>query len=267
MEKYHLLKQEHGHTAAQQKALQRLLVAAWEDGENYTGYWRSASPNKNLWNALRTFIWHTEQFGLEPDFSTAFLGEGLTAVELPFQFSLGLSVAGHEATYCGHLDRIVDTVSGRWVVDYKTTKKTLNTEYFSSYSPSTQLPGYAVAAKIVFHEPVQGVIIDAFQVGVDFTRCARSHIRLGEEKADEWLWNATEWILDAMQTARAVKVVQRETLIDFAVQNAQGWKMNTESCFICPFREVCSATPSVRGHILEAGFRVQHWDPLERQKT
>lgn len=228
-------------------------------------YWRSSSNNKNLWNALRAFIWHTEQFGFEPDFYTAQIGRKITAVELPFHFGLGFRVAGLEALYCGHLDRVVDTGSGRWVVDYKTTKKTLNADYFGTYMPSTQLPGYAVAAKIVFHEPVQGVIIDAFQVGVDFTRCARSHILLGAERADEWLENAQDWTFGAMLTADNAEVEVCSNITDFATKNAKNWKMNTESCFICPFKEVCASTPSVRGHILEAGFKLQHWDPLDRQ--
>jgi len=152
------------------------------------------------------------------------------------------------------------------VVDYKTTKKTLNAEYFEGFKLSTQLPGYGVAAKVVFHEPVQGIIVDGFQVGVDFTRCGRSHILLGEEKANEWLDTASHWIAGAMATAAIADIKPAEDIYSFAQKNGHNWKMNTESCFICPFKEVCGSTPSVRGHILEAGFQIQHWDPLDRQQ-
>lgn len=264
MEEYHLERQTRGHDEAQIIGLDALLQAAWEG----TGYWQSASSNKNLWNACRAFIWHTEQFAYESDFNTALVGKKLTAIELPFSFSLDIgSYDGIEITYCGHLDRIVDTSSGRWVVDYKTTKKTLGSDYFDTYQPSTQLPGYAVAAKIVFHEPVQGAIVDAFQVGVDFVRCARGHILLGEERANEWLAGTQSWISEAIAVASSALIEETATHSGFAARNAKHWRMNTESCFICPFKEVCRSTPAVRGAILEADFKVEYWDPLDRNKT
>lgn len=265
MEEYHLERQTRGHNEAQVKGLQALLEASWSHSESKNSHWKSDSPNKNLWNCIRAFIWHTEHFALEPDFNTTILGKKLLAVELPFTFDLDLKVNGFAASYCGHLDRVVDTGSGRWVVDYKTTTKTLTSSYFDTYNPSTQLPGYAVAASIVFHEPVQGVIIDAIQVGVDFTRCGRSHLRLGAERADEWMHNAHDWVEDAMLTATRATLEPASSLADFATKNAKHWKMNTESCFICPFKEVCRSTPSVRGFILEAEFNISLWDPAVRQ--
>lgn len=273
METYHIEKAHRGHNEGQIAGLLSLLTSAWEGASTQEGdqgvpephYWQSESNNKNLWNALRAFIWHTESFGFEPDFATAVIGKKLLGIELPFQFDLDLKVQGHQATYCGHLDRVVDTTSGRWIVDYKTTKKTVNTTYFDSYNPSTQLPGYAVAAKIVFGEPVQGVIIDAFQIGVDFVRCGRGHILLGEEKADEWLHNASAWIESAMSVASRAKIEETESIVSFSSSNAHHWPMNTESCFICPFKTVCGSTPSIRGFVLDSAFRIEHWDPLARQ--
>lgn len=267
MEEYHLEKLSRGHAEAQVRGLQAILKASWEHDMDSSGHWTSTSPNKNLWNCLRAFIWHTEHFALEPDFATTILNRKLYAVELPFTFDLNLKVNGISASYCGHLDRMVDTASGRWVVDYKTTTKTLTPNYFDTYNPSTQLPGYAVAASIVFHEPVQGVIIDAMQIGVDFARCGRSHLRLGAERAEEWMHNAHGWVEDAMLcAAKAELSPHAEDLKSFAVLNAKHWKMNTESCFICPFKEVCRATPSLRGEILDLEFTTSVWDPINRQR-
>jgi hypothetical protein len=263
MEEYHLERQSRGHNEAQTMGLQVLLSEAWNSFEGK--YWESTSRNKNLWNALRAFIWHTEQFAFEPDFNTTILGKKLYAVELPFSFDLDLKVNGVPATYCGHLDRMVDTGAGRWIVDYKTTTKTIGPHYFEGYSPSTQLPGYAVAASIVFHEPVQGVVIDAMQIGVDFVRCARGHILLGQEKAEEWMQNAVSWVRSAMEVATSATILEAENPGEFAAKNAYHWPMNTESCFICPFKTVCGSTPSVRGFILEADFVQGIWDPLARQ--
>jgi RecB family exonuclease len=261
LEEYHLERQTRGHNEAQVLGLQVLLQEAFVNGK----YWESNSRNKNLWNALRAFVWHTEQFALEPDFRTTVLGKKLLAVELPFSFDLDLKVNGTPATFCGHLDRMVDTGSGRWVVDYKTTTKAIGPHYFESYSPSTQLPGYAVAASIVFHEPVQGVIIDGMQIGVDFVRCGRGHILLGKEKSDEWMENAVSWVRSAMEMAVSAKIEPAEDIAAYAAKNAKHWPMNTESCFICPFKGVCSSTPSVRGFLLESDFVPGLWDPIARQ--
>lgn len=261
MEVYHEEKPTRGHTEAQVLGLEEILSHAWSEA----GYWKSTSNNKNLWNALRAFIWHTESFGFEPEVHTAVVGESILAVELPFQFDL-LDFRGKTITYCGHMDRIVDTPGGRWVVDYKTTTKTIGTSYFAGYEPSTQLPGYAVAAKIVFHQPVVGVMIDAFQIGVDFVRCGRGHILMTEEKADEWLNDASTWIRSALSLA-SQDHEPAEDLIGFAAANAHLWPRNTESCFICPFKVVCSSTPSVRKHLLKEAYVNSFWDPLARQES
>jgi len=275
MEVYHEEKPAKGHNEAQVLGLEEILSAAWiGPTQNQCApvaahmaakYWRSTSNNKNLWNALRAFIWHTEVFGFEPEVHTAVVGGSLLAVELPFQFDL-LEFKGTPITYCGHMDRIVDTPGGRWVVDYKTTTKTLGTAYFSGYEPSTQLPGYAVAAKIVFHQPIQGVMIDAFQIGVDFVRCGRGHILMTEEKADEWLYEATTWIRSALSLA-SQDHEDDTSLVEFAGKNAHLWPRNTESCFICPFKVVCSSTPSVRKHLLAEAYVSSFWDPLARQQA
>lgn len=261
MEIYHEEKPSRGHSEAQVLGLEEILSAAWVEGK----YWRSTSNNKNLWNALRAFIWHTEAFGFEPEVHTTVVGNSLLAVELPFQFDL-LDFKGQSITYCGHMDRLVDTPGGRWVVDYKTTTKTLSTAYFSGYEPSTQLPGYAVAAKIVFHQPIQGVMIDAFQIGVDFVRCGRGHILMTEEKADEWLHEASTWIRSALSLAGQIHE-PAETLPDFAGVNAHLWPRNTEACFICPFKIVCASTPSVRKHLLAEAYISSFWDPMSRQQA
>lgn len=290
MEAYHKNMRSLGHTEAQIIGLTAIMVKAWDkttqaakDLAEMQGqvapegsYWKSHSNNKNLWNALRAFIWHTEQFGLEPDFHTAvYEEEVLTAagpqkvelpmVEFPFQYDLGFEFYDHPIIFCGHLDRVVDTSAGRWIVDYKTTKNTISSHYFDGYQPSTQLPGYAVASKVVFHKPILGVVVDAFQIGVDFVRCGRGHILTGEEKANEWLDGVVDWIGKALESA-AIQHEGADDLAGFAGKNAQHWKMNTESCFLCPFKPVCASTPSIRGHVLQSAYNNEFWDPLARQE-
>jgi hypothetical protein len=43
------------------------------------------------------------------------------------------------------------------------------------------------------------------------------------------------------------------------------WPQNDKSCHKyggCPFREVCSKSPSVRDKFLESGFVRREWNPL-----
>lgn len=276
LETYYREKPERGHAEAQILGLISILKEAWvplfpdgiaQDPMAVSGhYWRSHSNNKNLWNCLRSFIWYTEQFLSDYATHTAVIDDR-PLLEYPFQFDLDLSVDGQGLTYCGHFDRVIDAPEGRWIVDYKSTKSTVGMDYFAKYQPSSQLPGYNVAGKIIFQEPVLGVRIDAVQVGVDFSRCARGHIRFSDEKADEWLNNTSQWVFEATLAAQQPHE-EAETLVEFAQANARNWRMNEESCFICPFREVCASSPTIRGHLLEKAY-VQglFWDPLSRQRN
>lgn len=216
--------------------------------------WRSDDTTKNLWNALRAIVWHTEE-RKNSSSRTLMIGD-VPAIELPFKYSLGFSAEQHEVLYCGHMDQVVEDPAGIWVRDHKTTKSQLDARYFSNYNPDTQLPGYLIASEVVLHQPIMGVKINAIQTGVHFCRSAEGAIILGEAQRDEWMKDTT-WHI------RQATVIFK----DFEISDLTRVPRNRKSCFGCQYRPICSVPPSLRLGLLASHYEKAYWDPLIRKES
>lgn len=204
--------------------------------------WQPAHNFKTRETLVRSIIWYLETYRDDPC-KTVILNDGRPAVELPFRFQLT-----DEYVLCGHLDRLVEYSGGTYVQDQKTTGATLGTYYFKRYNPDNQMSLYSVAAKVVWGTPVQGVMIDAAQIAVGFTRFERGFTHRTDDQLDEWV-------------ADALYVIQ-----DQAAAEAAGWPMNDAACQKyggCQFLEVCSKSPKVRADYLATGFERNDYSPLE----
>jgi len=210
--------------------------------------WNFHDQNKTRFNLVRSIVWYLDQFK-ENDLKTVQLSNGKPAVEYSFQMDLDIKAAtGEQYIYCGHLDRVVEYGAGYYIVDRKTSKNTITKKYFEQYSPDTQMSGYAAAGRIVLDKPLAGVLIDAVQVAVTFSRFQRGFAPRTAGLLDEWLGNLGFWLEYAEHCARK-----------------RHWPMNDKSCSHyggCPFQGVCSRDPSVRQRFLNADFTRQIWDPL-----
>jgi hypothetical protein len=149
----------------------------------------------------------------------------------------------------GHLDRLVNYAGDYYVQDQKTTGSTLGAYYFNRYNPDNQVSLYSLAADIIYKTPVVGVMIDAAQIAVGFTRFARGLIPRTKDQMAEWLDDA---IYHIKETWRAAE---------------HGYPMNDKACQLyggCEFLEVCSKSPRVRQDYLDGGFqKVGPINPLE----
>jgi hypothetical protein len=168
---------------------------------------------------------------------------GKPMVELHFQFEIegGYSL-------CGYLDRVVEFQEQPFVMDRKTTTSTLGSYYFEQYEPDNQMSLYTVASQVAFHTPVKGVIVDAAQIAVGFSRFVRSFIFKSPDQIDEWMKDLMVWLRQAK---------------DYAEDNY--WPQNDKSCHKyggCPFRDICSKSPSVRERFLDTHFERRPWNPL-----
>lgn len=211
--------------------------------------WLSSDPNKNRGTLLRTVVWYYEQFR-EDALETVILANGKPAVELSFMIPLPFqSEAGEQLFYGGHLDRVAMMCGAAYIVDKKSTKQTLGASYFNQYSPDNQFSGYIFGGRAGFQLPIMGLIVDAAQVAVGFTRFAREVVQRTPEQVKEWVKDLAFWLRQAEFFAK------------------QGhWPMNDKACHVyggCPFREICSKTPAVREKWLRAGFIRQVWDPTK----
>lgn len=207
--------------------------------------WLSDHNTKTRENLIRTIVWYFEHFKDDPC-QTVILGNGVPAVEHSFQLPVD-----NDIIFSGHLDRLVTFADNIYIQDQKTTATTITPRYFSNYNPDTQITGmYPFAGRAVFKLPVKGVMIDAAQIAVGFSRFERGFIFADDASLDEWYDDSMDLILRTQEATRN-----------------NHFPRNRSSCSKyagCQFRNVCSKSPAVRGQFLKADFeKGDRWDPLE----
>lgn len=211
--------------------------------------WTTDEPTKNRETLIRSVIWYLDKFADDP-LETVILPNGLAAVELSFRLEMDISSSLSGETYllCGYLDRFAKGLGGWWIPDFKTTKYALDERYFERYSPNNQMSQYAFAGAIIAPEPVLGVVVDAMQIGVTFTRFQRGTIPRTKPQLEEWYRDAVVYIR------------QNEAFVESGY-----WPQNDTACDKfggCQFRKVCGSSPDIRSTLLNGLFTRRVWDPL-----
>jgi len=212
--------------------------------------WFSDHKEKNRFTLLRTIVWYLDEYGPNDPLQTVTLANGKPAVELSFRMQTDIRIGGEPVTLCGHMDRLaVASFDQRtYIADIKTTGSTLGTDYFSKFSPDNQFSLYSFASKVVYSQPVAGLIVDAAQIAVTFSRFQRGLVPRHQAQLDEWYSDLGIWLEQAESFARRGH-----------------WPMNDKSCNNyggCPFRGICAHVPSIRDKWLQASFVHRTWDPL-----
>ena len=234
------------HDSALRNAVRFIMKATWEDGKA----WQSDHNTKTRETLVRSIIWYLDTFGKNDPARTVILADGRPAVELSFQLDLDWGpVEGRQYVLCGHLDRLVEYSGGIYDMDRKTTGTTLTSSWFDQFDPDNQMSCYAFASKAIYKTEIKGVIIDAAQVAVGFTRFSRGFTYRTDSQIEEWLADLHYWF-DLQKI--------------FAQKNY--WPMNDKSCHKyggCHFRKVCSKSPEVRDIFLHSDFEKHPWNPLE----
>ena len=227
------------------------LLATWDiagtkDGEPIGAPWNSYDTNKTRETLIRTIIWYIDFFA-EETLQTVILSDGRPAVEYSFTVT-----ADDGILLCGHLDRLVVQDDVHYVVDQKTTASTVAPYYFAQYTPDTQVSLYTFAGKALFHMPINGIIIDAAQIAVGFSRFERGFVFRSEDQLEEWYDETMRRIADFNANVRE-----------------SYFPMNPASCNNyggCEFRSICSLPPRHREQFLKGNFQKQpRWNPLERR--
>lgn len=223
LEDYHrLMAAGLGHAESVANAVHALLSASagWESEHNF----------KNRDTLLRSVIWYLEEYKDDPC-KTVVLEDGRPAVELPCKFQVD-----DEIMLVCHLDRIVQYSEDFYIQDQKTTGATLGAYYFQRFNPDNQMSCYTICGEVVWKTPVKGVMIDAAQIAVGFTRFARGFTHRTSEQSKEWLRTAIYHI--------------KQTWNCYA---DNFWPMNDKACQLyggCPFLGVCDKDPRVQEDFL-----------------
>lgn len=246
------------HDEALLEVLRELMIDSWdhdldEGGNRIPGTGKPYEPPvdapgsaklKTRENLVRTFIWYIEQFANDPA-EPIILSNGKPAVELSFRLEVD-----HGIIFSGHMDRLTEYAGNIMGLDNKTTGTTITSRYFEQYSPDVQMSMYTFAGKAIYQIPVKGMIIDAAQIAVGFSRFERGLTMRTDGQLQEFYDTTIDTIL------RARHATEMEI-----------FPMNRTSCDKfggCPFRRVCSKDPAVRPQFLKADFhKGERWDPLK----
>lgn len=236
------------HDDALAEVVLEALKWTWINGAPWVA--EKEDTNKTRETLVRSVIWYLEKYGPNDAAKTIILANGKPAVELSFRLELPFNAAPNQPyLLCGHLDRVVEFTGGTYVMDRKTTKTTLSSYYFDQYEPDNQMSLYSFAGKVMYSLPINGVVIDAVQIAVGFSRNERGFTFRTDAQNEEWIEDAKHWFNLARQFAEA-----------------NYWPMNDKSCHQyggCVFRKICSKSPEVRGRFLESDFTRRYWNPLE----
>jgi len=240
----------YSHDEAQYLVVEEALESTWvrkdKDGNEVSYPWMSSDPLKSRENLIRTIVWYLEEFK-EDTMEVVILPDGKPAVEYSFTIEFEKDIL-----YCGHLDRLVNYNGDYYIQDQKTTKTTIGSYYFEQFNPDVQMSGYTYAGQIMFKLPIKGVVIDAVQIAVGFSRFTRGFTSRTNEQLEEWKESTVYWI----------RLAQEATRKNF-------FPMNTTSCSDyggCEFRTVCQKNEAVRQQFLKAKFHQQpSWSPLDRR--
>lgn len=227
--------------------VEEALVDTWDrEGEEDAGKpWDSMHNTKTRETLIRSIIWYIDHFGESDPAPVHILSNGQPAVEHTFTIPVD-----NDLIFSGHIDRLVDYHGHPYVMDQKTTSQTISNHFFSQFKPNVQMSMYTFAGQIVYDVPIKGVIIDAAQIAVGFTRFARDLTYRTEEEL-------TEWYDTAMYHIEAARKATREN----------HFPMRAASCGNyggCEFRGICSKSPEFRKQFLESNFvKGERWDPLK----
>lgn len=224
------------------------IRAALTDTANADGTtWVSENPYKNIETLLTTVVWYLDDFGENDSLETVFV-DGKPALELSFRYDFEISKPIGSVFLCGHFDRVVTFQNNYWIVDRKTTKYQIGSNYFESFNPHTQFTHYTYASQVVLPEPAKGVIVDAAQILVSGTRFARGF---------------------SMRTDTDIREYEHELKITLSIAkqfaDRDFYPKNPSSCSNyggCEFRQICSASDFMRENLLKTHFAKNWWDPL-----
>ncbi len=227
------------------------LIASWDKEAGHPIVFDDGAKTRAA--LIRTIVWYVEQFAVESKdgLRTYHLKDGKPAVELSFTLDFSSSIV-----YCGHLDRVVTMADNLYILDQKTTGGTVSDFFFSLFSPDNQMSGYAFAGQAILHSPIRGVIIDAAQIAVNYTRFERGITTRSKDQLEEWVDGAIYFLTEFQKLSEYAQIEERK------------WPMNPNACGYyngCEFRALCRKSPKVREAYIQSDYVEHVWDPIKRR--
>ena len=239
---------------ALRKAIREACIVArdpeWapEDADDASP-WLFSSYTRSLETLLRTLVWYADRYREDAFRVLVAPHTNKPAVELSFSLDLSPSLV-----FCGHMDRVGEFGGSVLVGECKHTTGNIGAFYFGSFQHDAQTTGYVWAAKAL-GLPAVGVVLDASQVAVSFSRFHRDLIHKSEAQLQSWY--------DTIQ----IVAQEIQTRLESTPYTMHAFRKNYSACYArgpCPYLPLCSApSEDIRRAEIATSFTPRHWDPLQ----
>lgn len=226
---------------------------------------------------VRVIVWYVEQFGGRSDPIRTARYQGEAMLEVPFRVSLAdiQSMLGVPSRACGGVDSSQLFLVGRldkvafglaeddlWIVERKTTSRTMNDFYFARYQPEIQTSLYPIIGRFLFPEyTLQGVMLEAIQCGVSFCRFQRVELPRHVDQMRETLATIEHVFSDMIRTGCwSEPKLESQFLLNEAACMAGGSP--------CEFRRLCLDRPRNRPEAIAIYYTAREpWNPLAESRN
>ena len=195
--------------------------------------------------------------------------DGKPYCEMGFALKLDIGLPGMEIVLVGKIDMIVKRVGSNeiFIVDHKTTNKTLNDDFFSKFNPNNQMSMYIWAARELLGITPVGAIINGIRV--------YDYKKLSKEKQQERLFVRSVTIRTKSQIDERTEQLRhlcRELASKVESKDVSRFEQRTSGCYAfgtrqhaCQYRALCVAhTPKLVEMFIDSGaYREERWFPYE----
>lgn len=214
------------------------------------GFTPGDDDRRTFFTLVRSLVWYDHHYSPDPA-QLYWVDPSTPAIELSFQFDTKIKASNGEAfSWCGHIDKVVTFAENLYIMEYKHTVSALGSYYFERYKPNIQVEGYYFGASVVLPEIPAGVIVDATEVKITFTKFQRHIVPLSAEHREEFHSELVHWMKLAEEFATSGHYPMNKTACTSKFGN-------------CPYKAVCSKNRSVRPEYLRADYKQLRWDPLK----
>ncbi len=207
----------------------------------------------SVYALVRALIWFEAEYRAQP-FPPICLADGTPALEFNAVMPLDMKApTGEDYLVVVNIDKIAtDDDGAQFAVERKTTKNTLDAKFFSRYDPSFQTYTYDLVCSTIFpHSRLRGVVVEACQTAVEFTRFDRHPIIRPQGAREHWLKVIKYWI----------KRAEADAMGDL-------WStaINTEATFDNEYRRIQRRDPKVWPALLAVDLNEDElWNPMVRR--
>ena len=210
---------------------------------------------RSVGNAVRLFEAYTRRFPLE-------MYDAILNVEKPFTLPLGRTPGGVEVRWSGRLDRVVRWQGGVYYIDLKTSSFSLDARFFNQFRYAGQMLGYAWAGRELLGEEFTGIMIQGIEVKAP-AKTARGRTveeLIAQDIIPIHLGHVGEWREKALRKIDQIHAARAVGYFEPAMGHACNVFGNG-----CAYRELCWSPPELRGAKRETHYRMEPWNPLERE--